>query len=196
MHPVDHIKRFVNLSQESEERLRAMMREHTFKKGGTLRGAGNLLSFTFFILKGAARLYYTANGKEHTISFAFEDQFIVISRELLRDYEEALTIEFLEPTRVVFIPHFKVKDLLKEEKVVSDVEGLLFMNTALMEHCHFTEERLRMMQSCDASQRFQWLIKKFPRVLETANLTQIASYLGIAKETLYRLRAKDQRNPK
>lgn len=190
MHPVDHIKSLARLTPESEEKLLSMMRGHTFRKGDVLQGVGGLLSFTFFITSGCARVFFTANGKEHTISFNFDDQFIFISRELLLSHAESIAVEFLEPTTVVIIPHLKVKDFLTAEKAVTDVEGLLFMNTALLEHCTFIEERLRILQSCNAAERFRWVTTRYPRILQTATLTQIASYIGVTKETVYRLKGK------
>lgn len=44
------------------------------------------------------------------------------------------------------------------------------------------------MQTLNATQRYRWLINRYPRILESATTTQIASYLGLTKETLYRIR--------
>ena len=33
-----------------------------------------------------------------------------------------------------------------------------------------------------------WLTSRYPRLLHVATITQIASYLGVTKETLYRIR--------
>ena len=86
------------------------------------------------------------------------------------------------------MPHLKVKDILDDVGKVSDTAGLLFLSTALMQYVAFLEERVSVMQSLGAEERYQWLLHRYPRITECANATQIASYLGITKETLYRIR--------
>lgn len=188
MHPIDHIKTFARLTPKVEEALLSVMRHGTFKKGDIIRGITNLQTYAYFIVEGAARVFVTVNGKEHTFSFNFEDQFVVPSREALNNYPETIAIQFLETTHVIYVPHLKVKDILEESSIIDDTPALLFLNAALLRYSSAIEERLYMMQTLSAPERYNWLITKYPRLLEIATVTQIASYLGLTKETLYRIR--------
>ena len=67
-HPIDTIKKFARLSPESEERLRAAMRERVFARGERISGAASLSSRAFFIISGAARVCFIHGGKDHTLS--------------------------------------------------------------------------------------------------------------------------------
>ena len=188
MHPIERIKQFATVSPELEYSILAAMSERKFKKGDTIRGGVNLSSFAYYITKGAARLYYLRGGKEHTASFSFDDEFIVISRYVVRKHADTVAIEFLEPTNVVFVPHLQMKYLLENSSAVADEVGLLFMNTALVHYCHYLEEINDVMQSLGAEERFRWVLQRYPRLTRCATLTQIASFIGVTKETLYRIK--------
>lgn len=189
MHPIDLIRRFANLTPELEANLRKVMQERVFAKGDVVQGVKNLVSYAYFIREGAARFFYTSGGKEHTISFSFAGEFIMLSRHVVREHPDTVAIHFMEPTQVIFVPHLMVKTLLDDSGAVTDTEGLLFLNTALMHYGVFLEERVDVMQSQNALQRYRWAMQRFPRLDECATTTQIASFLGLTKETLYRIRS-------
>lgn len=69
MHPIEHIKTFAKMTPEIEASLRSLMKEKSFRKGDTIRGAFNLTHYSYYIKRGAARVFVTSGGKEHTLSF-------------------------------------------------------------------------------------------------------------------------------
>lgn len=187
-HPIELISRFTSLTPELEAGLLAVMREHRFNKGDVILGWKNLGSYAYFLCEGAARLFYTSGGKEHTVSFAFAGEFVLMPRNQLEKHADTIAIEFLKPTNVVFIPHLQVKALLKESGVTPDMQGLIFLSVALFQYCSFLEERVEVMQSLSAAERYRWVLRRYPMLEECATTTQIASFLGVTKETLYRIK--------
>ena len=188
MHPIDHIKSFARMTPEIEASLRSLMKEQSYKKGDIIRGAINLINYSYYIKRGAARVFVTSGGKEHTLSFSFDDEFIIATQQSLKDDPDTIAIQFLEPTETIYVPHHKIKDNLNDSTAVETTSSLLFLNAALLRYTSFLEERIYIMQTLNATQRYNWVIKRHPRILETAPATQIASYLGLTKETLYRIR--------
>ena len=188
-HPIDHIRTHLEIPPEMEQSLRSIMPQHTFKRGETISAISDMRSNVFYIQNGAARVYYLKSGKEHTYSFAFDDEFVTLSPYLWKTPDNIPTIEFLEPTEVIFVPipgtHFLMQDYAREHLA----EASTFLLTALIEHTHFLEERIFVLQTASATERYKWLINRYPKILERATITQIASYLGVTKETLYRIRA-------
>lgn len=188
MHPIEHIKTFAKMTPEIEASLRSLMKEKSFRKGDTIRGAFNLTHYSYYIKHGAARVFVTSGGKEHTLSFSFDDEFIIAPQQSIKDDPDTIAIQFLEPTEIIYLAHLKVKDILIDSTAIETTSSLLFLNAALIRYTSFLEERIHVMQTLNAPQRYQWVIKRHPRILETAPATQIASYLGLTKETLYRIR--------
>lgn len=188
MHPIDHIKSFARMTPEIEASLRSLMKEQSYKKGDIIRGAINIINYSYYIKRGAARVFVTSGGKEHTLSFSFDDEFIIATQQSLKDDPDTIAIQFLEPTETIYFPHHKIKDNLNDSTAVETTSSLLFLNAALLRYTSFLEERIYIMQTLNATQRYNWVIKRHPRILETAPANQIASYLGLTKETLYRIR--------
>lgn len=188
-HPIEQIKQFVELQPEEESALREMMVERTVPKRETIVGAVNLATFVFFLAEGAARMFYISKGKEHTIDFVFDNGFIVVPQIVLKNYPETVAIEFLEKSRIIYLPPLQIKDYLKGKSHVDKYQAILFMNVALFDHNTLLEERLNMVQNMSSSEKYAWVLKNYPRILERATITQVASFLGVTKETLYRIRS-------
>ena len=171
----------------------ALITEEHPRRGHTVQGPG-MANFVCYIKRGAARVYYTRRGRERTVSFAFDDQFLVVPQSMINRYGDTIAIEFLEPSEILLIPSMRLRDELAE--VVRDNESatLLFMNLALRQYSHRLEEFLAVALTYNARDRYLWAIKQHPRLTQCATLTQIASYLGMTKETLYRLRASLNKN--
>lgn len=189
MHPIDHIRKFTTLTPDLEKKLRSVMRDKTFVKGETILSSQMLRKGTFYISKGAARVFYTQGGREHTVSFAFSDQFVIIPHGGYSVNSDTVAVQFLLPTTATFVPRMSIKTELEESGALIDLEALLFFNTALLQYTDFLEERVDVLQTLSAPERYEWAIRRFPRLPDCATATQIASFLGITKETLYRIKS-------
>lgn len=188
-HPIDHIRKHIDLTPELEASLRSLMQERSYRRGDTIQFTSLLRGNAFYIQQGSARVFYIQGGKEHTFSFAFANQFVTLSMFLMDNPDSQLTIEFLEPTVVIFVPITDVRSILAEYTTHNMAEMATFIITALLENQRSLEERTLMYQSYSAEKRYHWLIERYPHILEHATITQIASFLGVTKETLYRIRS-------
>lgn len=186
---LDELKRFGEQNPSVIDALKPLLQEQTYKRRDTISAIGEMRSNLYFIISGSARVYYLSSGIEHTYSFAFEDELLSLSYPLLANKDYLATIEFLETTRVAILKldAFQTSIRSLDNTVMQQVSGRVF--SLLIRHSVKLEERLVMMQTCSAPERFRWLINRYPKILERANITQIASYLGVTKETLYRIRS-------
>lgn len=188
--PIELMRQFYEVDAEMESRLLDVMEERCFKRGDIVSGAGTLSSSAFYIVSGSARVFYLMGGKEKTFSFSFEDEFIALSRHLINSRDNTLSIQFLEPTTVIALKHEAIRRTIEADpKGMNIVEALLFVNMALIKSSLYLEERLVQFQQASARDRYQWAITRYPRLLEVANGTQLASFLGLTRETLYRIRS-------
>ncbi|MDE6100731.1 MAG: Crp/Fnr family transcriptional regulator [Paramuribaculum sp.] len=188
-HPIDEIKTKEELTPEFEAAFRELIAERPYRKGDTISAMNDMRSHLFYIMSGSARVYYISGGKEHTYSFAFENEYISLSYPLLKDSDYVTTIEFLEPTLVATVPIEKIQLLLRQYDPVSIGFVIKEMIKGMMKQMSMLEERILVLQTYSAKEKFEWMVNRYPKILERANLTQIASYLGVTKETLYRIRS-------
>lgn len=195
-HPVDHIKEFITLTPEVEQSLRQQIHKRLFRRGETVTSTGNMRNNAFFIQRGSARVFYLRDGKEYTFSFSFENEFVALPLFITSSTDYPAYIQFLEPSQVYILPHFhsdpdtvnpeqkEIKNALRE----STAEILTFVTTMMIEQTRQLEERVILLQNASAVEKYRWLLQRYPKVVERATATQIASFLGITKETLYRIR--------
>lgn len=193
-HPIDKIRELFKLTPEEEEVLLSGMVEQSFRRGERIETRNLIRSYGYYVQCGMVRVFYMSNGREHTFSFALEDEYISPSHLLLNSPDSVMCIEFLEPTKVIMISHRFLGERLEEILPRRAREVLTFIASSMMAHVKYLEERVMLLQTASAPERYRWMEKRYPRVIERATMTQVASFLGITKETLYRIRSNKYKN--
>lgn len=139
---------------------------------------------TFFVENGLIRQYaIDEKGKEHTISFAPENWFVSDRESTYFDTASSYYIQALENSKVLLLDE-RFFTLLSE-KVPSYPE---FNNKLLHNNIRHMQNRIRMLLSASAQERYLEFIEMYPDILQRVPQTMVASYLGITPESLSRVR--------
>jgi CRP-like cAMP-binding protein len=178
----------LRIDQAQAEKMREIMIEEHRTRGDLIDNRNMLQSNAYYIKKGAARVFYIKDGKEHTVSFAFDDEYI-ITDTVIKYVDISLSIVFMEDTDIIYMSKAKMHGIINDLTEVPSTESILFANASLSQYNKYLEERIYVFQSMNATERYQWAMERYPRLVECATLTQIASFLGITKETIYRIRS-------
>jgi hypothetical protein len=72
----------------------------------------------------------------------------------------------------------------------SNIQIANFVKTIIEEYALFLEDKFYYSQMANSIDKYLTLLDKEPQILQRIPLTYIASFLGITRETLSRLRAK------
>jgi hypothetical protein len=72
----------------------------------------------------------------------------------------------------------------------SNIQIANFVNTIIEEYALFLEDKFYFSQMANSIDKYLTLLDKEPQILQRIPLTFIASFFGITRETLSRLRAK------
>ena len=153
-------------------------------KGTKLISVGKRHHYIYLILKGSVKSYYFKESKEVCTWFSFENEIIGTTSTIQGDPSKE-TIELLEDSELIKLNIEKIKELAQTELSISNL-----LNTLWGEHATFLEERLYQLQFMNSHERYKALIKDTPEILHRISLTDIASFLGVSRETLSRIRAK------
>ena len=140
--------------------------------------------FAYFIIQGAVRSYYLKDGVEVNTWFALEND-MVGSLQNFKQNPSRETIELIENSTLVSINLKQIKPLMFE-----NIQITSFINSIIEEYALFLEDKIYFSQMMNAMDKYSTLLEKQPQVFQRIPLTFIASYLGISRETLSRLRAK------
>lgn len=171
------------MSVPDREKLQACISMVRTKRKQFLLQEGQVGQWAYFVLKGSIRAYYLQDGLEVNTWFAFEHE-IVASLRNLRDQPSRETFQTMEPCLLAALHLPSLRGLASQSTSIS-----LFSFAILEEYAHFLEDRLWQSQFLSARSRYEALLAREPELFRRISLTHIASYLGVSRETLSRLRS-------
>ena len=175
---------FPNLEEES---LNIVIKHSSYlksNKGEKLILEGKRHHYFYLIVEGGVKSYYAKESKEVCTWFAFENEFIGTT-STLKGLPSNESVQLLEDS--VFIS-FNIQKM--NELTLTNLKMCQLLNNLWAEHSLFLESRLRLLQFVNSQDRLAALIKYNSEILQRVSLTDIASFLGVSRETLSRIRAK------
>lgn len=140
--------------------------------------------FAYFVIKGAVRSYYLKDGVEVNTWFALEND-MVGSLQNFKNCPSRTTIELVENSSLISINLKQIKPL-----ILRNVQIANFINAIIEEYALFLEDKVYFSQMMSSMDKYLVLLEQDPQLFQRIPLTYIASFLGISRETLSRLRAK------
>ncbi|MDJ1503109.1 Crp/Fnr family transcriptional regulator [Xanthocytophaga agilis] len=180
-----YIHTISNLSEDSWLMLQDTLTVCHFSKGDYIIALGEICQSIFFITKGYARGFYDKEGNEINTAFYFEQEFATNLKSLTKNLKSEYAIQACEPLIAV---QFDRAKLLAAYNHSPEIES--FGRQLLEILASRQEEQIALFQLLNAQERYEHLLQYQPQVVQRISLTQIASYLGIARETLSRIRNK------
>lgn len=181
---INHFSVNQNFSQQTKFEIIKHLSLVNFKKKHILINENQRHNFAYFVVKGAVRSYYLKDGIEVNTWFAFEND-IVGSLYNFKDLPSRESIELVENSTLISINIMNIKSLM-----LTNIQVANFINAILEEYALFLEDKVYYSQMMTSMEKYKILIEREPQIFQRIPLTYIASFLGISRETLSRLRAK------
>ncbi len=160
-------------------------REVHINAGDFLTEPGKICKKMAFISSGALRIYNIADGKEVTLWIGTENRFITDLRSFVQQTPARWYIEAVTDCELAVISRDDHINLLEKHP-----KWLEFDNRLLTSAFSIMEHRLWSYLYMTAEERYRELVEHEPELFNRVPLKMIASMLGIAPETLSRLRGK------
>lgn len=182
---LDFIGSFADVSKTNWEALRFIVTEIELKKGERLVEFEKPCKSLFFISKGYCRSFYIKDGEEINTNFYFEKEMVTSIHAYVKNEVSSYAIEACEAVIAYRLDKHKILGLSKRfpEIGMMGKENLQLIAAR-------QEKQLDMYRLLTAEQRYHYLEENQPELLQRVSLTQLASYLGVARETLSRIRRK------
>ncbi|MEZ2444869.1 Crp/Fnr family transcriptional regulator [Chitinophaga sp. RCC_12] len=158
-----------------------------FKKKQTILEQGKVCDHLFFVSKGLLRAYYDKDGEDVTSWFMMDNDFIVSVLSFFERTKSHEAIEALEDCELAYI-HYDDLMYLYAHSLEFNIIG-----RKLTEYYYCrSEERLLAMRKQKASDRYDFLLQNHPQLIKRVPSAYIASYLGISRETLSRIKSSSK----
>lgn len=157
-----------------------------FEKNELFCRIGDRSPFIGYIEKGAFRYTHdSSDGKEHILSYAFENDFFGNYSSYQNKYRSIFNIQAIQKS---VIYRLSVSDI--NSYFNSSMEAQYF-GRRLSEVILFSIEQRVISMYCDtAEERYLKLTERCPDILNRITLKELASYIMVTPETLSRIRRK------
>jgi len=154
-----------------------------FRKRQYFLQEGEVCNFGGFIIKGAMRQYSVDDkGTEHIVQLMLENWWIGDRESMAARTPSSYFIDAWEDSDVLLISTNNIP-LLRTIPAVAKMG-----DTISDRHVAAMHKRIHDAISLSAEQRFERLMQTYPEFLQRFPQHIIASYLGITKDTLSRIR--------
>lgn len=183
---LDYISQYATLPLTSDEAalIVATFQPKKLRKKQYFLEEGNVCKYVGFIIKGAMRQYSVDDkGVEHIIQLYIENYWASDRESAIMLTPSRYNIDAWEDTELLIATVADMRDLI--EKIPS-----FGQMTRLMDQRSFiaSQRRLNSTISNSAEKRYEEFAENHPQFIQRFPQHLIASFLGITKETLSRIR--------
>lgn len=150
---------------------------------------GEVCRFAGFIAKGALKQYVIdETGKENILGLFIENWWAGDRESFVKGTPSPFTIQAFEESTLLLITLETYKSKLADQPFMTDLMRTLTERQALqlLKRVHTTKTMSAEQRLADLEQSYPEFFQRFPQHI-------IASYLGMSKETLSRIRASQLR---
>jgi len=191
----NYINSFIALSEEDWMEMMGLFKSYSYKKGEFIYGSSDIPSEVNFIVKGVVRSFkMEEDGKDFTWAFYYlndevmehrmiSDVCVVDYASFLRNESAELAFEVMEDCTVMTITK---ADLFK--LYASDDKWQMFARKIAEDAYCATRDRTLTLLTKSAKERLEILEEYFPDIFNRVSQQHVASYLGITRQSLNRLR--------
>lgn len=179
-----HIEEKVSLTDADKELIQSFFSTKRLRKRQYLLQEGNICQHLAFVASGLIRTYNIDDkGDEHMSVFGWEGWWLSDFNSFLTGEPSVFNIDAIEASELLLISRADYDAITLAVPIMDRYFRILYQNSLV------TKER-RLMSSIthSAEEKYLQLIQHDPKISERVPQNMIASYLGIAPETLSRIR--------
>ncbi|MGV3539451.1 MAG: Crp/Fnr family transcriptional regulator [Rufibacter sp.] len=181
----DYLQTIAPISEGLKKALEQCLSEpYPVKKGAILLREGEISDRAYFVVKGMLRLYYTVNRKQVTSRFLPEYSTVIPYYSYFSQKPSYESLDVLEDSVVMSVTRVAFEGLYEPFPELHNL-----MRQQLAKSIVWSDERSMMLRKLSAKERLDALLQKFPDIFLRASVEQIASFLGVTRETLSRIRS-------
>ncbi|MBB6330219.1 CRP-like cAMP-binding protein [Chryseobacterium sediminis] len=187
---LSHIENKVDITDEQKSRIQSFFTLKKLRRKQYLLQEGDICKSLSFVSRGLLKSFFLdEKGNEHINMFAFEGWWISDFNSFINQEKSVLNIDAIEETEVLMITLENYEKMLLEIPVMDRYFRILYQNSLVTK-----DYRLIVSNGYTAEEKYLQLARKNPEMIKRVPHSLIASYLGLAPETVSRIRKKNSLN--
>jgi len=183
---LDYVRRHIDLTTEEEIVLLSKVSSRNYLKGQYTVQQGDVCKNLNFVISGCLKTFYMdAEGQEHIVLFAIEDWWSSDIGSFVEQAPADYNVQCIENTSVI---QFSYENLEELYVLIPKLERLFrkMLEKALIA----TQQRIIRSFSLTAKDRYLKFKELYPTIDQRIPQYMIASYLGITKEFLSKIKSQ------
>ncbi|NOT76786.1 MAG: Crp/Fnr family transcriptional regulator [Cyclobacteriaceae bacterium] len=181
-----YIRKYVDLSSQEEILLQSKLIHRKYLKNQFIVQQGDICKVESFVISGCVRTFYADNnGIEHVVMFAIENWWTGDLGSYISQTPANYNVQCLENTEVIQFSYDNLEFLYKE---IPRLER--FFRIIIQKAFVASEGRIVRNFSFTAKEKYLQFRKMYPEIEQRVPQYMIASYLGITKEFLSKIRSQ------
>jgi CRP-like cAMP-binding protein len=183
-----HVRSFAAFKPETWELIAGILEICEFRKGEYSLEEGMTCRHIDFIYKGSFRAFTNKDGLEITTGLYLEDICLTNMKSLSAATPSHLYLQAMEDSITARIYKDELIGLYDQSAELQTLGRSILEGMIIAEN-----EWKEMYTMYDPEERYRFLLEKSPELLQRVSLQYIASFLGIRRETLSRIRSRSSR---
>jgi len=174
----------ISLPADDLEFMVSLFKPLTLKKEEYFLQVGNRCNQVAFIKSGMLRIFYPNDkGEETTCYFSLPSEFVTSFSSFITQNSSTENIQAILPAELFVISKQDLEMLYHKIPATQEFGRKAAENLAIN-----MEKRISLFLNNSAEERYQFLLKNNPVLIQTVPLQYLASYLGVTPQHLSRLR--------
>jgi CRP-like cAMP-binding protein len=184
---VQHIKRFVNLTESDELVLNSFVKKQVIKRKEILLSNGEVSRSLYFVEKGCLRMYFiNEKSAEQITQFALEGWWITDFFSFMDNTPSDYFIQTIEASEIVSIDRQVFDDLLK---ALPQLER--YFRIIMQKNFAASQLRTKYLYEMSKEEFYNHFSASFPEFIQRVPQYMVASYLGLTPEYVSELRKRN-----
>ena len=183
---LDYVKKYIDLTLEEEILLLSKISIRTYLKNQYIVQQGDVCKSVNFIITGCAKTFYMdTEGQEHIVMFSIEDWWTSDLGSFITQEPADFNVQCIENTQLIQFSYDNLEELYIEipkfERLFRKIVERAFVAS---------QKRIIRNFSLDAKERYKIFKTTYPKIVQRVPQYMIASYLGITKEFLSKIKSQ------
>ncbi|ALJ03668.1 hypothetical protein APS56_00230 [Pseudalgibacter alginicilyticus] len=183
---LNYISNFVTLTDEEVDILSSKISCRNYLKGQYVVQQGDICKYEGFVISGCTKTFYVDDaGQEHIIMFSIEDWWVSDMGSFITQTPADFNVQCIENTQLIMFYYDDIEDLYRE---IPKLER--FFRSIVEKGFVAMQKRLVRNFSQTAKERYVYFKNQYPKIEQRIPQYMVASYLGITKEFLSKIKGQ------
>tara|TARA_R100000353_G_C6509080_1_gene196163 strand:- start:2173 stop:2757 length:585 start_codon:yes stop_codon:yes gene_type:complete len=183
---IEYINRYLDLTPNEINLLLENITHRKYLKGQYIVQQGDICHFKSFVIKGCLKTFYVdSDGQEHVVLFAVENWWTSDLGSFFTQEPADYNIQCIENTEVIQFSFNKMELLYQK---IPKLER--FFRIIIQKAFVASQKRVIENLSLPAKERYIKFKSRYPNIEQRVPQYMIASYLGVTKEFLSKIKSQ------